>query len=90
MLVTEGEGDVDMLGEIIRAHTGATLEELGIVPHVMGRPEEEGQSAHPGAARGAVALPELLFPGLRQRGHRRPSSAVCGHLKGDLGRGLAL
>lgn len=35
MLVTEGEGDVDMLGEIISEHTGATLEELGIVPHVM-------------------------------------------------------
>jgi len=42
MLVTEGEGDVDMLGEIIRAHTGATLEELGIVPHVMGAPRKKG------------------------------------------------
>jgi len=71
MLVTEGEGDVDMLGEIIRAHTGATLEELGIVPHVMGAPRKKGNQPIQGAARGAVALPELLFPGLRQRGHRR-------------------
>lgn len=41
-LITEGEGDPEMLEEIVRHHRGgATYEQLGIVPHVMSPPSKK-------------------------------------------------
>lgn len=42
MLITEGEGDVAMLEEIVRYHTGGAFAQLGIVPHVMQSPRRRG------------------------------------------------